>query len=109
MIKNKKSNVFNKLVRDFIPDIIKAGGSEPIIKTLSKSKYKKELINKLLEEAQEFKENPCVEEAADLLEVLDSLFKAHNLDKKDIIKSKKNKKSKRGGFSNRVFLVKTYD
>ena len=45
--------VYNKLVRDNIPNIIKSNGEIPIIRILDNDEYKKELENKLYEEYQE--------------------------------------------------------
>ena len=42
--------IYNKLVRDNIPDIIKNNGEIPITKTLDQNDYKKELEIKLNEE-----------------------------------------------------------
>ena len=44
--------VYNKLVRDNIPNIIKSNGEIPIIRILDNDEYKKELENKLYEEYQ---------------------------------------------------------
>ena len=45
--------IYNKLVRDNIPNIIKEKGEEPITRILSDEEYKKELEKKLNEEYQE--------------------------------------------------------
>ena len=45
--------IYNKLVRDNIPDIIKAQGETPITKILDDNVYKMELEKKLNEEYQE--------------------------------------------------------
>ena len=45
--------VFNKLVRDKIPEIIKNNNEEPITRILNDEEYKIELEKKLLEEYNE--------------------------------------------------------
>ena len=45
--------VYNKLVRDNIPNIIKNDGYECITKILDDKEFKNELYKKLLEEADE--------------------------------------------------------
>ena len=70
--------IYNKLVRDKIPNIIKEKGETPIIKTLNEIEYKKELENKLYEEYKEVIEsngNDRIEELADMLEVIKALAK----------------------------------
>ena len=65
--------IYNKLVRDNIPNIIKEKGEEPITRILSDEEYKKELEKKLNEEYQEVLEasgSERVEELADMLEVI---------------------------------------
>ena len=42
--------IYNKLVRDKIPNIIKEKGETPVVKTLDEIEYKKELEKKLYEE-----------------------------------------------------------
>lgn len=38
--------VYNKLVRDKIPQIIKANGEEPITRSLNSDEYKKRIVQK---------------------------------------------------------------
>ena len=59
-----------KLVRDKIPSIIESCGKEPEIDVVnSKKEYLLWLKAKMDEESQEFLQNPCLEEAADVYEV----------------------------------------
>jgi predicted house-cleaning noncanonical NTP pyrophosphatase (MazG superfamily) len=59
-----------KLVRDKIPEIIKKEGKNPITRIATNEEYIQELINKLQEEVDEFKENKKIEELADITEVI---------------------------------------
>ena len=82
--------VYNKLVRDKIPDIIKKNNEECIITTLNEEEYKKALEDKLVEELNEVLEstgNNRIEELSD-------------------IEASSKKKEKRGGFDNKIFLLK---
>ncbi len=105
--------VFNKLVRDNIPDIIKENNEIPVTKILSDEEYKKELLKKLLEEANEVNNSKTkgelLEELADVFEVLMSLAKLEGEKLDTIIDIAKQKRLKRGGFSKRIFLEKTYE
>ena len=68
--------IYNKLVRDKIPNIIKENGENPIFKILSEEEYKKELEKKLYEEYQEVLEakgTNRIEELADMLEIIKAL------------------------------------
>ena len=80
--------VFNKLVRDKIPKIIKNNNEEPITRILNDEEYKIELEKKLLEEYNEVLNatgGDYLEELADMLEVIDALAITQNKTLKDII------------------------
>lgn len=101
--------IYNKLVRDKIPEIIKNNNEEPIIKMLSKEEYIKELEKKLLEECNEVLEakgNDRLEELADVLEIISELAKTENSSLEKIIEISNKKRIKRGGFENKIFLEK---
>lgn len=99
--------MYNKLVRDNIPDIIRKNGEEPIIQILDDEKYKIELEKKLLEECNEVLNsngNDRIEELSDLLEVMISLANLENKNLDDIEKVRIDKKNKRGGFTKKIYL-----
>lgn len=102
--------VYNKLVRDNIPDIISSNNEVPFTRFLNDNEYREELYKKLLEECNEVvnskSSEEVLEELADVLEVMESIVKLENKsfdDVKDIAISKKNK---RGGFEKRIYLEK---
>lgn len=102
--------VFNKLVRDKIPDIIEKNNEIPITKILTDEEYKDSLKEKLLEEYNEVVNasgNELLEELADMLEVIDAIAKTEDKTLNDIIRVKDNKKNKRGGFDKKIFLIET--
>lgn len=102
--------VYNKLVRDNIPEIIKCNNDgEAVIRILSNEEYKKALEDKLYEEYQEVLESSGedrVEELADMLEVMISLAKIEKANLEKIIEIAKKKKAKRGGFDKKLYLEK---
>ena len=104
--------VFNKLVRDNIPNIIKSHGEESVVRVLEEDEYKVELYKKLLEEVNEVinaeDKIAILEELADVLEVLRSIAEFNNKNLDDVIEIADNKRIKRGGFEKRLFLEKTY-
>ena len=101
--------IYNKLVRDNIPDIIKKNGGEPFIKILSDEEYKNELEKKLYEEYNEVlnaSSSDRIEELADMLEIISSLAKLENASLEDVIEVMNKKREKRGGFEDKIFLEK---
>jgi predicted house-cleaning noncanonical NTP pyrophosphatase (MazG superfamily) len=66
---------YNKLVRDNIPDILDAKGIPYEQREATAEEYKAELIKKLEEELNEFKQQGSIEELADLIEVIEALKK----------------------------------
>ncbi len=104
--------VYNKLVRDKIPDIIEEKGEIPIVKILEKEEYKKELERKLYEEYKEVldaKSDDRIEELADMLEVIRALANLENKELDDILEIANSKKKKRGAFEKGIFLLKVIE
>ena len=99
---------YDKLVRDRIPDIIRAAGKTPVVRTIADSdELKRRLIDKLAEEMQEYKESGSVEEIADIMEVLQALTeKVHGLKWEDVREIQGRKWEERGGFDAGVVLVR---
>ena len=65
---------YDKLVRDRIPEIIRAAGKQPVTRMVAgPDELKQRLIDKLAEEMQEYRESGSLEEIADILEVLQGL------------------------------------
>lgn len=98
--------VFNKLVRDNIPNIIDNNGEVAVTRVLDDEEYKKELYKKLLEEANEVinsTEEETLEELADVLEILSSIASLNNKSIEDIIEIARMKREKRGGFQKDYF------
>ena len=101
--------VYNKLVRDNIPEIISNNDETPVTRILSNDEYKKSLEEKLFEEYKEVIEgegDDRLEELADLLEVVKSLAESENSSLEHIIELASIKREKRGGFEKRIFLEK---
>ncbi|SHI64203.1 nucleoside triphosphate pyrophosphohydrolase [Pseudobutyrivibrio xylanivorans] len=92
-----------KLVRDRIPEIIKADGKEPITRILSQEEYLQELDIKLNEEVAEYQADKSIEEMADVLEVLFAICEARGYSIEHLMEVKQKKQDKRGGFKNRIF------
>ena len=92
---------YNKLVRDKIPEIIESQGKQCKVYVATGKDYQNRLKDKLIEEAKEFFENPCVEELADVQEVIDALQEVHRW---DVTGARFKKSYERGGFWRRYIL-----
>ncbi len=101
------AKVFNKLVRDKIPQIIESNGEIAEIEILDDDRFLKELHKKLFEEAEEFVEEDSSEELADLMEVLYAIVRLRGLDLNEVEKIRIEKAQKRGAFEKRIFLKET--
>lgn len=104
--------VYNKLVRDKIPEIIMEKGETPVTRVLNESEYKEELEKKLLEEYKEVVEafgNDRIEELADMIEVIRALGNLENATIEEIIKIADEKNNKRGAFNDKIFLEKVIE
>ncbi len=96
------------MVRDLIPDRIRAHGEKPVMRKLSQAAFKKALRDKLLEEVHEFinaeSREEMLEELADIYEVQKALSVVENIAPKDIVRRATKKREERGGFEKRIFL-----
>lgn len=105
--------VFNKLVRDKIPEKIEKNGEYALTRTLSDVEFNKALNDKLMEEACEVikaKTNDEIkEELADLYEVMLAKIKLIDSNFSEIEEIAANKRNKRGAFDERIFLIQTVD
>lgn len=104
------SNVeYNKLVRDKIPDIIKANDKTAMTHIADDKEYWQKLKEKLLEEAREFGESEDPEEIADLLEIILALAEVKGLSREELEKERQEKASQRGAFKKRIILEEVED
>ena len=101
--------VYNKLVRDQIPEIIEASGKKCVTEILSDADYLKALDAKLDEELAEYHKDQNIEELADLLELIRACAAARgcSIDQLEQVRAKK--AAERGRFEKKIFLVQTYD
>lgn len=99
---------YNKLVRDKIPEIIRASDKECEVSVVC-GKEKTELLEKkLMEEVGEFLEAKNLEELADIMEVLFGLAEDLGFSEEELVKSRNDKRNERGGFSEGIVLEKVY-
>lgn len=100
--------VYDKLVRDRIPEIIEASGKKCDIEVVSDEIALEYLYKKLNEEVSELLEDKNLDEIADCLEVLFAIGKKYGYSEKDLVDRRNEKKNSRGGFEKNIVLKKTY-
>lgn len=94
-----------KLVRDRIPQLIRARGAEPVTYVAEVDEYHSRLRDKLGEEFEEFlaaDEESALEELADMLEVMHALAAHLGGDSAQLEKIRESKARERGCFADRV-------
>lgn len=101
--------IYNKLVRDKIPQIIQKTGKKPVTKIFSTAEYKKALDNKLVEEIKEYSKSKSAEELADIEEVILAILKSRKILIKDFDKLRESKARERGKFNKRIKLIRVED
>lgn len=96
--------IYNKLVRDKIPQIIEMDGKTCTCEILSDEDYKRLLDDKLTEELTEYQESKDIEELADMYEVMLAIIKSKGYSVEEFERIRKDKANNRGGFMDKVFL-----
>ena len=97
--------VYNKLVRDKIPEIIKGDGKICKTRILSDEEYIAALEAKLNEEVAEYQADKSIEEMADILEVLFAVCEARGHSVEELLQVKESKREKRGGFKDKIYWI----
>ncbi|PLS01928.1 nucleoside triphosphate pyrophosphohydrolase [Neobacillus cucumis] len=105
--------VYNKLVRDRIPEVIENTGKQFSTRILNDDEYIIELKKKSFEELNEYvnaeNDKDAIEELADLLEIIHALAGYHGASFEEVEKVRQNKAKKRGGFQEKIFLIEVED
>jgi len=100
--------IYNKLVRDKIPEIIKNKGSIPKISILPEAEYRRALKLKMEEEAKELIEartnEDILNELSDMQELTRSVAKNYGMPMEELEKARKKKLKEKGGFEKRFLL-----
>ena len=94
----KVKKIYQKLVRDRIPEIITEAGKDFSVSQVRGQRLMGYAMKKLQEEVQEFIENPCAEEAADIMEIFHFVCNRMGIKDSEIMAQSTSKRILRGGF-----------
>lgn len=89
-----------KLIRDKLSEVI----DKNRLRIADKSEMELLLYRKAHEELEELFANPCNEEMADVIEIIYAISDYFQFNRDDVVKAKKEKFDKRGGFSRGLIL-----
>lgn len=94
-----------KLVRDKIPAIVEERtGARPPRRKADREEYRRLLERKLAEEVAEYLADPCLEELADILEVILHLAGEAGFTPEELEEARRAKEDERGGFRDRQVM-----
>jgi predicted house-cleaning noncanonical NTP pyrophosphatase (MazG superfamily) len=100
--------IYNKLVRDKVPGIIKLNRGVPKIIPLDETEFRNALKTKMTEEAQELlaakSAADVLNELADIAELIRSIAENYDLSFEAVENQRINKLRERGGFAQKLFL-----
>lgn len=103
--------IYNKLVRDLIPERISDSGKCSSVSMLDDPAFTDALRLKLLEESHELfharSKDEIVSESADLIELIDTILKRHGILWEEVEQRRIAKRNKAGGFEKRLMLHAT--
>jgi len=100
--------IYEKLVRDRIPEIMDREGVRYEVGTLDREAFREALLAKVVEEAEELRaaagRGEVVKEIADVYEVLDALMALERIDAGEVREAQTARRRDRGGFERRLLL-----
>lgn len=102
--------IYNKLIRDKIPEIIQKDGKKYEVVVLQDSEFDEALRNKLIEESQEVikaDDETLLAELADLQEIILALMSFHGIEQEEFETVRLQRLQTRGGFEKKLKLLWT--
>ena len=97
--------VYNKLVRDRVPEIIEKSGKRCKTEILTDAEYLRMIDAKLDEELAEYHKDQSLEELADLVEVIHAAVIARGYTLEELETARRDKEIERGGFKSKFLLL----
>lgn len=98
----------NKLIRDRIPELMEQKGQAFEVATMGEEEYRRALLEKLVEEANEAvaaAPDDLVKELADVREVFDAIVAAFAVDGNLLREEQSKRRAERGAFEKKLRLV----
>jgi predicted house-cleaning noncanonical NTP pyrophosphatase (MazG superfamily) len=96
--------IYQKLIRDRIPGVIADAGKSFATRKASETELMGYAMKKLQEEVQEFIEDPCAEEGADIMEIFHFICDQLEIRDSEVVAEKTAKRVTRGGFEKNLIL-----
>lgn len=103
------NHTYNKLVRDKIPQLIEESGRRYNSRILEEKEYFDALIDKVIEEIEEYRISGLEEEIADVYEALDCLIEFKEYEPMHLDYLQLIRKEARGSFKEKILLIDVED
>lgn len=97
-------SLYNKLVRDKVPEVLEKEGKKYVIQYAEKEKMLDLLKDKLKEETREFLQDSNLEGLADIVEVVFSLANELGYSEDKVLTKRDEKREEKGGFQEGIVL-----
>ncbi len=101
--------VYNRLVRDKIPEIMLKDHTLPVTRVMEQDEYIEELNKKLTKEVNKYLETNNIEEMVDVLEVIRAIIEAKDTTYEEIEDKRVKKAQKKGTFKEKIYLEKVLE
>ena len=103
---------YNKLVRDYFPELMKEKGREVEFDVLDSKQYSEKLMEKFNEEVEKFRHagsDRLLSEIVDLLEVIYAIAEHRGITESEVEFMRQLKKNRSGGFRKKIMLKSLSD
>ncbi|CAM3806039.1 nucleoside triphosphate pyrophosphohydrolase [Alicyclobacillus pomorum] len=96
--------VYNRLVRDKMPEIIEAMGNIAVYQILDDTAFRDALLSTISRSAAQFSETESLESLADLLDCIDIWLEMNDLTMEEVEKARAERVKRCGNFHQKMFL-----
>jgi len=96
----------DKLVRDRIPEILRAQGKRCDVRTLADDEFAQRVEEKLAEEIAEYRESGEIEELADIVKLIEAIAEQRGVEWDQFERLRLQKREQRGGFTRRLLVCR---